>query len=110
MALRIAIAPTFQIPVGLSVPGRAEPVQVRVTYRWMPPAKARGKRRSEMTVEFEGRVAELRTAAREWRAAVELALRKAGVLRTLEDMSEEQIQALEKQYGCLVKRPAKKEV
>ena len=41
MALRLSIAPTFQLPVGLSVPGRAEPVQVRVTYRWMPPAKFR---------------------------------------------------------------------
>ena len=41
MALRLAIAPTFQIPVGLSVPGRADPVTVRVTYRWMPPAKFR---------------------------------------------------------------------
>ncbi len=44
-------------------------------------------------------------AAKEWRREVELALRKAGVLRTLEDMSEEQIAALEKQYNCRVKRP-----
>lgn len=38
MGLRLAIAPTFQTEVKLSVPG-SEPVPVRVTYRWMPPTK-----------------------------------------------------------------------
>ena len=44
-------------------------------------------------------------AIREWRKQVECSLRAAGVLRTLADMTEEQIVALEKHYGCKVRRP-----
>jgi hypothetical protein len=50
-----------------------------------------------------------REMLRQWRAELELTLRALGIVRTLEDMSEEEIQALEKQYGMPVRRPQKKE-
>jgi hypothetical protein len=54
--------------------------------------------------EFESKHKAARLAERK---AWESEFRELGILRTLEDMTEEQIVALELQYKCKVRRPGK---
>ena len=40
-----------------------------------------------------------------WRAQQEAHFRRLGIIKTLDDMTEEEIRAIEEMYGCKVKRP-----
>ena len=44
-----------------------------------------------------------------WRAAQEKIFREHGLVRTLEDMTEEEIQEIEQKYGMPVIRPTKED-
>ena len=46
-------------------------------------------------------------ALKNWRANMELEFRKKGLIRTLDDMTDEEVRALEVQYQAPIKRAPK---
>lgn len=52
---------------------------------------------------------EHREKLRAWRREMHKVFREAGALRTLDDMSDEEITALERAYGCKVHRSNREE-